>query len=90
MWFTALWANPLPHAEVLGSWVLVAAVAAKLAAGEEGPDFNDGFVLPPRLVFELACNLAPGAVSDGFCQMVILHHAADIESKQQSQEEQGD
>lgn len=77
---TALWANPLPHTEALDSWVLVAAVAAKLATGEEGPNFNDGFVLPPRLVFELACNLAPGAVSDGFCQMVILYHAADIEA----------
>lgn len=76
----ALRADPLPNAEVPDFWILVAAATAKLAAWEACPDFNNSFVLPFRLIFELAGKLAPGAVGNGLGQVMVLHHVADIKT----------
>lgn len=50
---TALRAGPLSHAEVLDFRVLVATAAAKLTAGEEGPDFNDRLIYKGRNLLQL-------------------------------------
>ena len=77
---SATWAYPLPNREVFYLWVLEAANPAKLAAWEECPHLNQGLMLPLSLVFELATELSPRAVSYCLGKMMILHHAGDVEA----------
>ena len=76
----ALGAGPFPERQVLSLRILVAAAAAQLAAGVESSNLNQLLMLPGRLVLQLPGQLSPGGIRDRLGQLVVGHHALDIEA----------
>ena len=75
----ALGADPLPERQVLGLRILVSTAAAQLAAGVESPHLYQ-LLLPGGLVAQLPGQLTPGGIGNHLGQLVVGHHALDIEA----------
>jgi hypothetical protein len=69
--------SPFPVCQRQG--VIFETTRAKFRTGLESSDADDSNASPSALVLQLSKELAPRAISDCSCQLMVCHHALDVQ-----------